>query len=338
MNHEPLKIKTRFLAIALCLIFIVGTLGYINISDYSFVDALYMTVITVTTVGFGEIHPLTEEGRIFTMFLVLTSLGLVAYSASTIGKALLDGDLMKKYKENRMNKQLKMLKNHTIICGFGRNGRQAARKLKSSNHPFLVIEKDKERIIADHNDVVSTVIEGDAIQDHILKKAMIKEADSLIATLPSDADNLFIVLTAKQLNPKVKVISRASSHQSVKKLKIAGADHVIMPDKIGGEHMASLIVTPGVLEFLDNLSVEGSYQNNIVEVYAEDFPKEFLGKSILDLDLRKKSGVSVIGYKTPQGEYFVNPDVTTQVVEKSSFIILGQPGQITALKEVFSIK
>ncbi|APD07063.1 uncharacterized protein UJ101_01547 [Flavobacteriaceae bacterium UJ101] len=337
MNDEPLKIKTRFLVIALCLIFIIGTLGYINISDYSFIDALYMTIITVTTVGFGEIHPLNEEGRIFTMFLVLTSLGLVAYSASTIGKALLDGDLMKKYKENRMNKQLKTLKNHTIICGFGRNGRQSARKLKASNHPFLVIEKDRSKVI-DHEDITPVLIEGDATQDHILEKAVIEKADSLITALPSDAANLFVVLTAKQLNPKVKIISRASSHQSVKKLKIAGADHVIMPDKIGGEHMASLIVTPGVLEFLDNLSVEGSYQNNIVEVYAEEFPEEFLGKSILDLDLRKKSGASVIGYKNPEGEYFVNPDVATQIVEKSSFIILGKPKQITALKEVFGIK
>ncbi len=337
MNDEPLEIRARFLVIALCFILIMGTLGYVYISGYSVVDALYMTVITITTVGFGEIHQLDEEGRIFTIFLVLTSLGLVAYLGSTIGKALLEGNLMRKYKKQRMNKQLKTLENHTIICGFGRNGRQAARKLRASGHRFLVVEKDQSRV-SSHQDIIPLLIEGDATQDYILEKAVIEKADSLIAALPSDADNLFIVLTARQLNSKMKIISRASSQQSVKKLKIAGADHVIMPDKIGGEHMASLIVTPGVLEFLDNLSVEGSYQNNIVEVYAEEFPKEFLGKSILDLDLRKKSGASVIGYKDTKGEYFVNPDVTTQIIEKSSFIILGKPEQIAALKDAFSIK
>lgn len=337
MKDDSLTIKIRFLVIALCSIFIFGTLGYVYISGYSFVEALYMTVITVTTVGFEEVHPLSDAGKIFTIFLIFISIGLVAYSASMVGKALLDGGLMQRYKENIMNKQLKTLENHTIICGFGRNGRQAAQKLKVSDHPFLVIEKEHSEII-NHEDIISFIIEGDATQDQVLEKAVISKADSLITTLPSDAANLFIVLTARQLNPKIKIISRASSHHSVKKLKIAGADHVIMPDKIGGEHMASLIVTLGVLEFLDNLSVEGSYQNNIVEIYSEEFPRKFIGKSILDLDLRKKSGVSVIGFKDPKGEYFVNPDATTQIVEHSSFIILGKPEQITTLKEVFDIK
>ena len=337
MRPEPLKIKTRLLVVALFLIVIIGVLGYMLIANYSFVDAFYMTIITISTVGFGEINPLNDEGRIFTIFLIITSLGLVAYSASTIGKALLDGDLMRKYKENKMNKELKKIKKHTIICGFGRNGQQAAHKLASSNHPFLVVEKDLTKI-DDHERIVSMFIEGDATQDHVLERAVIQHADSLIAALPSDAANLFVVLTARQMNPKVKIISRASDHHSVKKLKIAGADHVIMPDKIGGEHMASLIVTPGVLEFLDNLSVEGSYQNNIVEVYAEEFPEEFLGKSIIDLDLRKKSGASVIGYKNPMGEYFVNPDVSTRIIEKSSFIILGKPKQIKALKLFYGLQ
>ncbi len=337
MNKDVFTIRTRFLLLALFLVFIIGTLGYMYISEYTLIDALYMTVITVTTVGFGEVHPLNEEGRIFTMILVMTSLGLVAYSASSIGKALLDGDFIKKYKENRMNKQLKTLENHTIICGFGRNGRQSARKLKSSNHSFLVIEKDQSKVKG-YGDIIPVLIEGDATHDNVLENAQIIKADSLISCLPDDASNLFIVLTARQLNPKIKIISRASNQYSIKKLKIAGADHVIMPDKIGGEHMASLIVTPGVLEFLDNLSVEGSYQNNIVEVYAEEFPKEFLDKSILDLDLRKKSGASIIGYKNPEGEYFVNPDVTTRIIQNSSFIILGKPSQIQGLKNIFHLK
>ncbi len=337
MSEEPLSSRTRFLVLVLCLILVIGTLGYMNISGYSLIEALYMTVITVTTVGFSEVRPLDDGSKIFTMFLIFSGFSLVAYSASVLGKALLDGDLVRKYKEKRMNNQLKTLKNHTIICGFGRNGRQAARKLKASGHPFLVVEKDRSKMV-NHEDIVSLLVEGDATQDHILEKAAIERADALITALPNDAENLFVVLSAKQLNPKVKIISRASNHHSVRKLKIAGADHVIMPDKIGGEHMASLIVTPGVLEFLDNLSVEGSYQNNIVEVYAEDFPEEFLGKSILDLDLRRKSGASVIGYRTPLGEYFVNPDSNTQIIEESSFIILGKAQQIKTFKKIYKIK
>ncbi|WP_445747770.1 potassium channel family protein [Polaribacter sp.] len=312
----------------------IGTVGYMLLSQYSFVDALYMTVITVTTVGFGELRPFSTEEKIFTIFLILTSITVFGYAISAFSEYLVSGKLFEYFKHKNVEKQIEKLKNHTIVCGYGRNGKQAILKLKNYNKDIVVIENDKE-IIEKLDEFGVLNIQGDATTDNALINAGIENAANLITALPSDADNLFVVLSARQLNKNCKIISRASKESSYSKLKIAGADNVIMPDKLGGDHMASLVTTPDVIEFVDRLTIEGETTANLEEISVDDLPKIYQNKTILDLDLRKKTGCTVIGYRNPDKDYIINPDANLKLVEGSHLIVLGRPEQIIKLRELF---
>lgn len=312
----------------------VGVVGYMTLSDFDFVEAVYMTVITISTVGFSEVQPLNNEERIFTIFLILTSITIFGYAVSAFTEAIASGEFFKQLKLKRVQQKIDTLKKHTIVCGYGRNGMQAIVKLKNYQKELVVIEKDKALIEQLDNEGI-LYVEGDATTDEVLQKAGIENASNLITALPSDADNLFVVLTAHQLNKKCRIISRASNESSYGKLKIAGADNVIMPDKLGGAHMASLVVTPDVLEFVDKLTIEGETTANLEEVVVNSLPKEYLGKTILDLDLRKKTGCTVIGYKTTDGSYIINPEASITLLADTSLIVLGRPEQIVKLRELF---
>lgn len=312
----------------------IGTLGYMFLSGYSFVDALYMTVITVTTVGFSEVKPFTPEDKIFTIFLILTSIFIVGYAVSTFSEYIVSGKLFDYFKHKKVEKEIAKLKGHTIVCGFGRNGKQAIVKLMNYNKKFVVVERNKD-LVDELESQEYLCIQGDATLDETLIKAGILKADNLITALPSDADNLFVVLTARQLNNDFKIISRASNETSYGKLKIAGADNVIMPDKLGGDHMASLVTTPDVIEFVDRLTIEGETTANLEEIYVDDLPKKFWGKTILDLDLRKQTGCTVIGFRNPDKDYIINPEADTKLVQKAHLIVLGRPEQISKLRELF---
>lgn len=323
--------KTLFLVFSIILL---GVAGYMILSDYSFVDALYMTVITITTVGFGEVQPFTPEEKIFTVFLILTSITVFGYAVSIFSEYLVSGKLFEQFKHRKVEKKIQSLKEHTIVCGFGRNGKQAILKLKNYNQQFVVVEKDKEIVAElDVNNLLN--IQGDATLDETLLRAGIKNATTLITALPSDADNLFVVLTANQLNSNCKIISRASNESSYSKLKIAGASNVIMPDKLGGDHMASLVVTPDVIEFVDRLTIEGETTANLEEIAVDDLPKKYINKTILDLDLRRETGCTVIGIRTPDRDYIINPEAETALTIGSSLIVLGRPEQIIKLRELF---
>jgi len=317
------------------LIIFIGTFGYIVFSGYTFVNALYMTIITISTVGFKEVQPLDTGSKIFTVFLILTSITVYGYVISVLTEYIANNRLLEELKFKKVQNKIDKLKNHAIICGYGRNGRQAVATLGMHKKPCVVIDKDAELINSDAFDDDLLYVRGDATNDESLLKAGIMKASSLIAAMPSDANNLYVVLSAKQLNPDCKIISRASNESSYKKLKIAGADNVIMPDKLGGEHMASLVVTPDVIEFIDRLSIDGESANNIVELEIEELPTQYKNKSILDLDLRKKTGCTVIGFKTPDNEYLINPDATTKMVPNSKLIVIGKPEQIQKLHELF---
>ncbi|QNM85940.1 potassium channel protein [Polaribacter pectinis] len=329
-----LESKINKILLLVVSIMAIGTLGYIFLSHYSFIDALYMTVITVTTVGFGELRPFSPEEKVFTIFLILTSITVFGYAVSAFSEYLVSGKLFEHFKHKKVEKQIARLKGHTIICGYGRNGKQAILKLNNYNVDFVVVEKDKEMIeVIEAEGLLN--IQGDATLDETLINAGIEEAANLITALPSDADNLFVVLTASQLNPKCRVISRASNESSYSKLKIAGADNVIMPDKLGGNHMASLVTTPDVIEFVDRLTIEGETTANLEEIAVDDLPKKYLNKTILDLDLRRQTGCTVIGYKNPDKEYVINPEADIKLIEGSHLIVLGRPEQIIKLRELF---
>jgi len=335
MAVKSLKYRVSVALIMFFMIIFIGTLGYIVFSGYTFVNALYMTIITISTVGFKEVQPLDTGSKIFTVFLILTSITVYGYVISVLTEYIANNRLLEELKFKKVQNKIDKLKNHAIICGYGRNGRQAVATLGMHKKPCVVIDKDAELINSDAFDDDLLYVRGDATNDESLLKAGIMKASSLIAAMPSDANNLYVVLSAKQLNPDCKIISRASNESSYKKLKIAGADNVIMPDKLGGEHMASLVVTPDVIEFIDRLSIDGESANNIVELEIEELPAQYKNKSILDLDLRKKTGCTVIGFKTPDNDYLINPDASTKLVPNSKLIVMGKPEQIQKLHELF---
>ncbi len=318
----------------LFLVIVIGVSGFMFLSDITFIDALYMTVITVTTVGFGEVHPLSPEERLFTVFLILTSVVIIGYAVSVITEYIVSGELFEKIKFNKVQKKIEQLKNHTIVCGYGRNGKQAVIKLKKYNKKVVIIESNEE-LIAEIEQENLLYVKGNATRDEVLMKACLKNASSLITTLPSDADNLYVVLSARQFNKKLTIVSRASDDSSDSKLRIAGADNVIMPDKLGGDHMASLLVTPDIVEFVDKMAIDSDDATHLEEIIVEDLPKEFLLKSIRDLDLRRKTGCSVIGFKTPDNEYVINPEADTLLTPKSKLIVLGSSEQIQNLNKLF---
>ncbi|MDX6747871.1 NAD-binding protein [Polaribacter sp. PL03] len=329
-----IKSKIQKIALLVVTILTIGIVGYMWLSGYNFVDALYMTVITVTTVGFGELQPFSPEEKVFTIFLILTSITIFGYAVSAFSEYLVSGKLFEHFKHRSVEKQIGHLKGHTIVCGYGRNGKQAILKLGNYNKKFVVVEKKKEMIeVLDAQGILN--IQGDATLDETLQKAGIEKAAFLITALPSDADNLFVVLTASQLNKDCVIISRAGNESSYKKLKFAGASNVIMPDKLGGDHMASLVTTPDVIEFVDRLTIEGETTANLEEVSVNDLPAKYINKTILDLDLRRQTGCTVIGFRNPDKDYIINPEADIKLVADSQLIILGRPEQIIKLREVF---
>lgn len=320
----------------LVMLLIIGVVGFKVMSDYSWVDAFYMTVITITTVGFGEVNPLDTQSKIFTIFLILTSVVIVGYALSVITEYILANNNAEELKQKRMQKQIDALKNHVIICGYGRNGKQAAKKLMIHKRNFVVIENNEEVVNKHQSDMVPMVL-GNANEDETLKQAGLERAQCLIVALPSDADNVFVVLTARQVNPNIRIISRASRETTYGKLKLAGANNVILPDKIGGDHMASLVVVPDLVEFIDNISVVDNENPNIEQVDVVKLLSDNKAVTIRELDLRKKTGCNIIGYKSANGNYLINPEANQLLEPDAKIIVLGRIEQIQKLNSLYDI-
>lgn len=314
-----------------------GVLGFKFISDYALIDAIYMTVITITTVGFREVRVPDSTDKIFISLFLLSSLVILGYALSVITEYILSKNNIGNLRHYRVQKKVNSLNGHVIICGYGRNGKQAAQKLHDYKQPFVIVEINES--LAEHYfDEEIMIIAGNANDDEVLIRAGIERARCIICALPSDADNLFIVLSARQINPKLKIISRATLETSYSKLKLAGANNVIMPDKIGGDHMASLVVVPDLVEFLDNLSISGNEDSiNVEQIPFEKICADGEELAIADLDLRRKTGCSIIGYKSPAGEYIVNPEPSLILKKDSKLILIGRPNQIEKMKDFYNV-
>ncbi len=317
--------------IFILIIFIGGVIGYMLIEDFSFLDALYMTVITISTVGYKEVHDFSDGGRIFTIILIIISLGIIGYSFTRVTTFIVENKL-KKLVLGATIKTGKKMKNHIILCGYGRNGQQATRELLAHKSEVVIIDRNNDisLVVSDSH---ARLMYGDATSDEILIKAGIRKASSLITTLPNDADNLFVVLTARSLNPELVIISRSFDERSEKKLRIAGVDNVVMPEKVGGSHMAKLIARPDTVEFLEHISVTGESPTNIEEIFCSDMKSEFINKTISEIGVKKKFGANIIGFKAPDGNYIVNPPVDTKLLPHSKLFLLGTSEQIHFLKE-----
>ncbi|MGL5890130.1 MAG: potassium channel family protein [Bacteroidia bacterium] len=334
-----LQFRKLYISAGLLLMVIFGgTIGFLLLNPhYTFVEALYMTVITIGTVGFREVYHPSPQEKLFIIFLIVTGFGIFAYAITTLTVYVMDGEFAKYYKTYRIVNAISKLEGHVIICGYGRNGRQAAQVLKRHNKRFVVVENKQDVIDTllnhRHSDLV---VRGDATQDEVLEQAGIQRASALITTLPVDADNLFIVLTARSLRKDLTIISRASDDNSDKKLKTAGADNVIMPDRIGGAHMASLVLKPDVIEFVDFITGQGGPDINLEEITYNNLPEHLRNKSIGELEIRNRSGANIVGFKSGSGEYVINPSPETQFMPDGKLFVLGNPEQISKLKALLS--
>lgn len=326
----------RRLYIALLVLFIViaiGVVGFMILEGYSIQEGFYMTIITLSTVGFGEVKPLSPAGQWFTSFLIISGFGTFAYGFSLVAQALLSGELAIYIKRRRLDKTIKNLRDHVIVCGFGRNGRRAYAKLMAYGIDTVVIENDPHTIETHLAGRDILFLDGDATQDDMLQQAGVDKARSLVSTLSKDADNLFVVISARSLNSDIRLVSRASNDSTERKLRAVGVDSVVMPEAVGGAHMATLVKNPNIVEFLDHISVEGSSSINLEEVELREITQNQEHCTLNDLQIRQKTGCTVIGIKTPEGEYRINPGSDVQLGPNSKLFVLGAPEQINTLFE-----
>ncbi len=337
MFESKLFSRIYFFILILTVIITGGTIGYMLIEGWGFVDSFYMTIITVSTVGFREVEELSVYGKFFTAFLIISSFGSFAYAISTITTYVVGGQYRKHLREHKMMKQLKKMKDHVIVCGFGRVGRQVAEDLKANNVEFVIVEKD-EHLIAHQDEDQLMFIEGDSTDDEVLRRASVETARAVITCLPKDADNLYVVLTTRQFRKELTIVSRASSPSSVSKLKLAGANNVIMPDAVGGSHMASLIADPDIMEFLDSIRLRGNSDTNVETISYSELPKNLRGKTIGELESRRITGSTIVGFKSENGEYTINPSMDTIVDEESKVFVLGNVDQIQKLITHFKLE
>ncbi len=331
--REPLKKFITILTVLLLLV-LFSTAGIHFIEGWSWIDSLWHTIITISTVGYGLVHPLSPLGMLFTMLVIVIAFAIFAYGASTVASMIFEGELQKILIVKRMERMVSKLKDHTIVCGLGRTGQAAIKELYKEKVPFVVIEKDEAKIEEAKEHYPNLIyIHGDATQDETLLKAGVKSASNLIVATADDADNLFITLSAKNLNPRLRIVTRANREENVIKLKRAGATEVILPNVIGGLRMASLAIRPSVVSFLDIVTHHGEIDLRLEEVKV---PKgsPFHGKLLKDLDIPKKTGVIVIGIRREDGSFILNPTSSTMVLEGDSLIIIGTKEQAERLKRL----
>lgn len=326
----------RFIGLIL-LVIGVGTAGYRLIEGWSFIDSFYMTIITISTVGFREIGEMGVNGKLFTAFLIISSFGTFAYAITSITRYLVGGEYRAYIKEYKFMKEINRMDNHVIICGFGRVGLQVANDINASGGQSVIIEKDAEVIEHYDSHGAYVFLKGDSTDDESLNHAGVQRARAIIVCMPKDADNIYVVLAAREQNPDILIVSRASQNTAVSKLKMAGANNVIMPDSIGGSHMASLIANPDVMEFLDIIRVHGNEGSNMDTITYEQLPAEFRDLTVGELESREITGVTIIGFKGPEGKYQINPALNTKVIPGSKLFVLGSPAQIKKFTKYFKL-
>ena len=337
------RINLNFNRIILAIVLIVSSLGsgmagFMLIEGYNAPDAFYMTVITVSTVGFGELHKLSPLGRMFVAFYILFNLVVVAYLVSALSTFIFDGELRKLFKMYRVDQEIKRFSGHVILCGFGRNGRKAHHDLLLNGARVVVIEKEEQLLRFPDSDDDSDgdgvpggkimAVIGDATSDRVLKQAGVERASALITALPSDADNVFVALSARALNPRLNIIARASYKTSESKLLSAGADSVVMPDEIGGSHMANLVVRPEVIRFLDLISGLSADKLRLEEMSFIQLRRDLHGRSIRELNVRSVTGATIIGLRQAAGTLLVSPPVDYVPASGDVLLVLGSEEQI----------
>ncbi|WP_027398564.1 potassium channel family protein [Anaerovorax odorimutans] len=329
MKHKRQIILT---AIIFLTIIIVGTIGYYNLLNVSLTDALYMTVITVSTVGYTEVGVMTPESKIFSIFIIFAGVGTAGYAFTRIVVIFIEGSLRDLWRNKKMESKIAKLENHYILCGAGESGRVVADLFFKRDVPFVIIEKD-ESIVSNYLQKNMLIIGGDATEESILEKANIKKAKGLISALSKDVDNLYTVLTARQLNSNLYIISRSIDKSSPSKLKKAGANYTISANAIGGRRMASLMLRPSVVSFLDIISHSGDIEFNLEDIFLNE-NSEMVNKKIGELNIPARFGLIILAIKKDNKKIITfNPGPEVVLEKGDIFLVLGKDSQVSALKE-----
>lgn len=323
----------QFLVGLLLLVFLlfVGTWGYYLLEGWPLSDAFYMTVITISTVGFGEVHPLSEKGRLFTIFLILGGVGVAIYVFSAVTEVIVSGQIQNLLGRRRLEYKIETLREHYIICGYGRIGHHICHII-AREVPFVVVENDQERIKELEEDGF-IYFQGDATHEDVLKKVGIERAKGLVAVLGSDADNVYITLTARSLNPKLFIIARADEDHVVRKLERAGADKVISPYLIGARRMAMTILRPAVTDFLELATPEANLELQLEEVRIRA-QSDLVGKKLIESGIRQFSGAIILAVRKVTGEMVFNPPPDYILESGDTLVALGDRKGLSRLEEV----
>ncbi|WP_025730910.1 potassium channel family protein [Atopobacter phocae] len=323
--------QINVLIILLLSLLFTGTIGYMVLLDLNLVDALYMTVITISTVGYGELGVMGVEAKLFSIILIFISLGTVGYLFSAIVSSFLEGDMKKAWRRRKMEAKIEQLKNHYIVCGAGETGYYAVKQFQAAQTPYVVIDNSEEKV----NKLIEEnipAIYGDASLEETLERANISQAKGLISSLPTDALNVFTVLTARQMNPKIYIVSRAINKRADEKLKKAGANNTISPNEIGGTRMAALMLRPTVMSFLDIITHAGEVVLDLEDVVIFK-NSQLLNKQLKDARIPDKTGLMIIAIKKYNGDDLIfNPSSEEVLEEGDRMVVLGRMEQVNILK------
>ncbi len=311
------QLKIAF--VVLVFIIFAGMVGYILIEGWNLLDSFYMTIITISTTGYEEVHPLSPLGRFFTSILIIAGVGTIAYAGGRAAQLIIETQILRR---RRMSKKLEQLNNHYLVCGFGRMGRRICNELRAANVPFVVIEKE-EALVDTLDEQGYLYVIGDATNDEILMKARIQKAKGLVAVLPTEAENVFTVLSAKVLNPKLFVVSRAVEEETESKLLRAGADRVVKPYEIGGVRMAMMLLRPAVVDFIDIIARKQGVDLNLEEIEVEE-GSPLIGKSLAESPIRKDLNIMIIAVFRKDGKYIYNPRSSTVIQAGDRLIAIGE--------------
>jgi voltage-gated potassium channel len=315
----------------LCFTLAVGTVGFERIEGYSWFDGFYMTLTTITTVGYQELKPLSHAGRVFNSFLILFGVSAIFLAMGALTQTIIELELRDGSGARRRRRMIRNLHKHFIVCGFGRVGRNASFQLQQQSAPFVVLDRDKQRIEKATN-AGMLAMEGDATQDDSLREAGVMRAKGLIAALPSDAENLFIILSAKALNPALVVVTRASEEEAGEKLRRAGADTVLAPYAIAGRQLADALLKPHVVEFLDFARTDLSAKVSIEQICVGSHGA-FRGKTLAELLAIRHAGAMVLAVHREGGETIFNPSSDVRISDGDFLIIMGEKGSLKELEK-----
>ncbi len=322
--------KIITLTAVLLALLVLGSLGFVWLEGWTFFDALYMTVTTLATVGYGEVHPLSATGRLYNMALILAGMGVLFYIITALARAVVEGELRDALGKRKLIRKIKSLRDHYIICGFGRIGEIIARQLRERHVPLVIVENEPEHLKRLEESGLF-YIAGDATREEVLQEAGIEQARGLVAVVSSDADNVYIVLTARSLRPDLYIVARAEELGSEKKLLRAGADRVESPYEMGGRKMASAILRPTVTTFMERALTEG-VDWSMEEVRVGE-GSQLAGVALKDSGLRQKLDLILVAIKRADGEMLFNPTLETVIQGGDTLIALGRRQNLEALAD-----